>query len=867
MFDAVLDWLASNGKWINVIRLTTLLERDQVCEPKVLGAVAAVLAQSDRTPKWKTLAKRYKPEKIGELEALFQKDGHPLVHDHSRRDPVFEAYGYMREPIERKNVSSPVLTSGNSAWTASSFMFKARALFGVNIRADVFAYLALQRASNPTRIANDLGYSQRRVHDALADMAASGIFKVRTVGKSREYVFEAGAGWSGIFGGEDCKVEWYDWRAMARALSSIWRRLGSLNEKGASEYILTSEEQKAFREVQDDLIAAEPTWQGNLKETLAPISGFGWKRMWLARGEELARDSRGYPVPPSTDQVTSLYHKTAPCLVLLGEPGMGKTYSMKEERNRLRDQLERNGGKILFRDLRSCGSESQLVRDLFESEVFASWERGEIQLHIFLDSLDEALLSVRKIAAVLSDRFRSLPSTTGLHIRIACRTADWSGLLENSLIEAWGEEKFAVIELVELTQQDVAKAAETMEIDGDAFLSQVAERDVSALAMKPVTLNFLLKSWKNAGNLGARQSELYTAGCRLLCEESNESRIGAKLTGKLTAEQRMDIAGHIAVATIFSNRNTIWKGANQHKALKEALIFDELCQGTVGRGQITVSKDAVLETLDTGLFSGRGPDQLGWAHQTYAEFLAARYLKNCGASSAQIMSLLIHPGDGDRKLTPQLHETAAWIAGMDRMVFNEIMKHDPVVLLGSDISTASNEDRRHLVDAVLTLYEEDELWDRDWSLSSRYGRLKHPDLATQLSGWILDNSKKEFTRRNALDMARACDPKPLSRDMLIIALDLTEPISLRSRAVLIIEECGDEESRRRLKPLAIDPSDTDPKQELKGCALMACWPEHLTAAELFSSIAVPTTNSFYGQYQRFLKGAGMQNISNDFSSR
>ena len=44
----------------------------------------------------------------------------------------------------------------------------------------------------------------------------------------------------------------------------------------------------------------------------------------------------------------------------------------------------------------------------------------------------------------------------------------------------------------------------------------------------------------------------------------------------------------------------------------------------------------MLETLDTGLFSSRGIDQMGWAHQTYAEFLAARFVVEQGMPAEQI---------------------------------------------------------------------------------------------------------------------------------------------------------------------------------------------------------------------------------------
>ena len=63
------------------------------------------------------------------------------------------------------------------------------------------------------------------------------------------------------------------------------------------------------------------------------------------------------------------------------------------------------------------------------------------------------------------------------------------------------------------------------------------------------------------------------------------------------------------------------------------ITIDELCGERTSNG---ISRDDVLETLDTGLFSSRGIDQMGWAHQTYAEFLAARFVVEQGMPAEQI---------------------------------------------------------------------------------------------------------------------------------------------------------------------------------------------------------------------------------------
>jgi len=52
-----------------------------------------------------------------------------------------------------------------------------------------------------------------------------------------------------------------------------------------------------------------------------------------------------------------------------------------------------------------------------------------------------------------------------------------------------------------------------------------------------------------------------------------------------------------------------------------------------------------------------------------------------------------------------------------------------------------------------------------------------------------------------------------------------------------------------LKPLVFGQRGDDPDDELKGCALIAMWPELLTAEELFDNLTVPKNLSLYGTYR------------------
>ena len=542
-----------------------------------------------------------------------------------------------------------------------------------------------------------------------------------------------------------------------------------------------------------------------------------------------------------------------PCLALLGEPGIGKTHAMQAERKDIDTKIEGEGGHTLWLDLRSYGSEDRLLRNLFESIAFASWGKGKHRLHVFLDSLDECLLRIDNLAALLVDEFRKYP-VERLCLRIACRTADWPSGLENELRQLWGNDAVEVYELAPLRKVDVVEAAKANGLAPGEFVGEIDRMEVVPLAIKPVTLDFLLNTYRRNGRLPSTQAELYLQGCQLLCEETSESRRDARLTGAFSAEQRMAVAARIAAVTVFANRYAVWTGLDRGDIPVEDTIVRELCGGneSVNGDQFQVSETAVRETLATGLFSSRGPNRMGWAHQTYAEFLAARYLVQCQMTVAQMMTLIVHPGDPEGRLVPQLHETAAWLAGMVPDVFRKIMRAEPEVLLRSDVATTDVKDRAALTEALLRLCDKEKLLERDLVIHGRYRKLAHQDLAEQLRPYICDHTKGVMVRRVATDIAEACELETLQDDLVDVALDISQALPVRVNAAYAICRIGDDETKAKLKPLAIGEAGDDPDDELKGCGLRAVWPTHMTVEELFAVLASPKRKSFFGAYRLFL---------------
>lgn len=599
-----------------------------------------------------------------------------------------------------------------------------------------------------------------------------------------------------------------------------------------------------------------------------PSQRYNWKRLWSPRGESINLADVGYLVDPE-DKWGRHYNPTVvpfqaiagvPCLILLGEPGTGKTDAMSIESAAASLEAGAVGDSVIYKNLRSHGDEDRLVRELFESDEFVAWRNAEYKLHLFLDSLDECLLRIDNVAAVLADKLVEYP-VERLFIRIACRTADWPARFEDDLKALWGEKSVGAYELAPLRKKDVIEAAKANGLDPAEFLYEVDRASAAPLAIRPVTLKLLLSSYARDDWLPSTREALYYNGCLQLCEECNEDRKAAGRVGELDPEHRLVIAARIAAAMVFANRYAVWQG-DSFDVPERALTVADLVGGTeVINGQaVAVTRSAIEEALSTGLFTSHGEHQLGWFHQSYSEFLAAWYIKHHKVAIPQLMSLLVHPEDPEGRLALQLNEVAAWLAGMRADVFREIITRDPEVLLRSDMAVADDGDKEALVETLLGLYETEKRIDPWPEYYSGYVYLAHQRLADQLLPFIQDHEKVFAVRVVAINIAEACEAKELQEAMVNLILDQTEDVALRSEAAQALGVIGDNASRAQLKQLIASDIENDRDDELKGSVLRALWPDQISVQELFDVLGPPRWNSPFGAYKNFILNIVASNL-------
>lgn len=176
LFDEIADWLQRNGAWINLLRMARLQGEHALGDGTVLGALAEHLTQRSSHAKWKVLARKQPPTEPP--APLF-----PHLLTPSRTDDVFRRWGWLRTQLELRGLSKPPLPN-----QPASFLLKLRALFGMQSRAEVLAWLLAHESGHPAQIARETGYFRGSVQNVLNELELSGHVYATRDGREKRFI-------------------------------------------------------------------------------------------------------------------------------------------------------------------------------------------------------------------------------------------------------------------------------------------------------------------------------------------------------------------------------------------------------------------------------------------------------------------------------------------------------------------------------------------------------------------------------------------------------------------------------------------------------------------------------------------------------
>jgi hypothetical protein len=471
--------------------------------------------------------------------------------------------------------------------------------------------------------------------------------------------------------------------------------------------------------------------------------------------------------------------------VLLGEPGAGKTSVFRSLVQGLPawddPSLPDGADRCLWidgPDLIPDTWEEVLGRHLAALPSVASGHGPPRSgmVTVVIDQADESEMR-RHLPSYLKRSLRN-KDTQSLRLLLACRTGDYPPDLTRVLHNVFGS--CSLVDLAPLSRADAVALVDSAGLSGEQLISEVVALRAGALASVPLTLELIVRGYRESGRLRGGAVELFDDGVRLLADEYDTRRLPVRAP-VTTWPQRLEVAGRIAARLVLSGRRTLWQGSvlEEHPRtidLEVATISGGSEQAT-GSLPFEVNPAVVDEVLSTGLFTASGNRRLAFRHSSLAAFLAARHLISRSVSDAALRRLFLvgEPEQDTASMPVSLRETAAWLVALAPDRTRWLASADPESLTMHSGLVRSDSVRELVVSRLLERAADVELGEARWQ-QTRWA-LAHPGLTHQLVPALTldpaDIGDWEILARArvALHLAEQCPSPELAPLLLKVAAD------------------------------------------------------------------------------------------------
>ena len=401
-------------------------------------------------------------------------------------------------------------------------------------------------------------------------------------------------------------------------------------------------------------------------------------------------------------------------IVLLGDPGAGKTHTFKEA-------AKHESAKFL------------------PVRVFLATKGKDCKNKvIYLDGLDE-FRSRMDDKNVIFEVTQLLSDIGCRGLRLSCRAQDWLGDSDLSLFEGYfGEEKYVVLNLESLREDEIITILKNKGIDNpNEFIRKATSLNISTLLHNPQTLVMLIDVVKQkGGEWPATKKDLYQKSTKLLLTEHNDERSRSGV-GQYTPDELQSSAGIACACILISGVEGISLRNNGSNPTFPSYREITLCDSNL-----------LLASLNRRVFSHSSDEVVTCVHRTVAEFLAASWLTdqvtNSNLPIKRVLSLIAseeHP-------TADLRGLYAWLATLLPDNYSYLFDNDPYgILMYGDSASLSSSSRQYLLASLEKLKEKDP-WFRssDWS-DNPLGALAGKDMEPAFKR-ILTDSESGFHLRN-----------------------------------------------------------------------------------------------------------------------
>lgn len=333
---------------------------------------------------------------------------------------------------------------------------------------------------------------------------------------------------------------------------------------------------------------------------------------------------------PTFHRISEL--RTSPFVVILGEPGIGKSTVLEQE----------------------AASEHTVARKVRDVVTGVELQPGA---PLFVDALDEYRIdgsAVDKAHSLGLAMTKAKPSRW----RLTCRAEDWNKSADLAAIrDSVAGQEIVIAQLLPLTDNEAASILESLgESDPARFLTKAQSLGAQSLLRSPLSLKLLHAAVSSDADWPSNRHDLFARAIPRLATEYNDIHRGGV---RQPLPQIIEAAEKACLVMLLSGRRTLWRSHDEPPASGDDRAYL--------RGYELEFADLLFrDMLDTSLFQGEG-ESFEPMHRTVAEYLAGRALAKAvvgrvnaaafpfGRAVAMVTGI-------DRKAPTELRGVYAWFA-------------------------------------------------------------------------------------------------------------------------------------------------------------------------------------------------------------
>lgn len=463
------------------------------------------------------------------------------------------------------------------------------------------------------------------------------------------------------------------------------------------------------------------------------------------------------------------------CLVLLGDPGAGKSY--------------------LFE-----AAATEVAAKFLQVREFLALDPSTITpgSTLFIDALDEYRAHYGTVPAVDS-LVRHIGLIKSCRVRISCRSADWLGSNDLKMLSScFPNQEVKVLRLQPLDgseQRQLIQACGT-QVSQD-FLDQARQRGLGEMLGNPLTL-LMLARVVDEDHWPETRMALFERSSIVLLEEYNDVHLlGKRPDTELSDDEMLRAAGALCTVRLLADVDGF--SVQERRDNRRPFINKiQLC----GIASLRAALGSRVFT------SANEPDVFDYGHKAIAEYLAARYLATLfteGLPLARVRLLLGVEG----KPVSYLRGVHAWLPIFLTGHVNEFIEADPYgVLSYGDAASLGSQGKRLLFEALIRLADTDPGFRGDDRSTHALVGLADPHLEACFENILNDPSKAYGLRTLVLDVLRVGNVLPALRSALYnLMISRSAHVNERAYALEVLmkmESSGLESIRAAYQVLATE---------------------------------------------------------------